>query len=39
MQISPKLEHYCANEVDISNQRPGLHTNTLILVEKAGVIK
>ena len=27
MQVSPKLEHYRANEVDIRNQRPRLRTN------------
>ena len=37
--ISPKLEQYCANEVDILNQRPQLHRNTLFLVEKEGVVK
>ena len=29
MQISPKLEHYCANQDHIRNQRPRLHRNTL----------
>ena len=29
MQISPNLYHYCANEVDICNQRPRLRRNTL----------
>ena len=35
MKISPKLEHYCANEVVIRNQRPRLRRNKLILVKKA----
>ena len=34
--LSPKLEFCGENEVDIRNQRPRLHSNRLILVEKAG---
>ena len=36
MQISPKLVHFYANEVDIQNQRLRLRRNTLFSGRKAG---
>ena len=35
MQLSPKIDHYFANEVDIRNQRPRLHKTTLIFRSKS----
>ena len=34
--ISPKLKLFDANEVDIRNQQPRLHTNRLFLSRKEG---
>ena len=39
MQISPKLEHYSANQDRIRNQRPQLSRNILFLGQKAGGCK
>ena len=36
IQISPKLEQYCANQDQIRNQRPRLRRNTLFLGQDEG---